>query len=121
MTDTKKQTRDVYDIVPVGARAIVAIEEGAVEAIIDGHMFNFTIQEYSDGNYTVLLDSKGRKARAILRKYGATFTRATMDQVHGEEFNARIKEIYGYSNSRGGMCCSWTAEDIDEMEYKEFK
>lgn len=121
MTKTNKPIKDVYDITPVSARAIIVVEEGQVEAIIDGHLFSFTINEYSDGNFTVLLDSKGVKARRMLQEYGATFSKDTLDRVHGDEFNRRIKEIYSLSNSQGGMGCSWAVENLDEMEYKEFK
>lgn len=120
MDNMKKQIiKNLYDIIPVGAHAKIMVEEGQVEAIIDGYMFNFTVHEYSDKTLIVMLDSDTRKARNILKKYGATFTRKTLDEIQGDEFKNRILDIYSRSNSKGGMGCSWTTDDLDTLEYKE--
>lgn len=122
MAKTEKQiTKSLHDIIPAGARAMVVVEEGNVEAIIDGYMFQFTVHEYSNGILKVFLHSYNKKAREILKNYGATFEKKTLNEIHGDEFNKRIDEIYGRSNSEGGMSCSWTLHNLDELEYKEFK
>jgi hypothetical protein len=90
MISKNKDIKNLYDIFPVGATAKLAIEEGNVEAIIDGYMFEFTIQEYSNGILKVLLDSDSKKARKILKSYGASFEKETMDEIQGEEFKKRI-------------------------------
>ena len=116
----KKQiTKDIYDIFPVGAHAKGVVEHGEVEVIIDGYMFELTIQLHSDGISKVLLDSDTPKARTILKKYGASMSKKTLDEIHGEEFIGRIKEIYDYSNTRGTNMCSWTVENFDKLEFKE--
>jgi len=116
----KETTKNLYDIEPISASAVGVVEHGEVGVIIDGYKFTFTIQEYSNGTLVVLLDSDCSKARKILKAYGATFTKDGMDEIEGEEFKKRIHEIYGKSNSEGGASCSWTVENINELEYKEF-
>jgi hypothetical protein len=74
------------------------------------------VQEYSSGTRVVLLDSDTPKARRILKKFDASFKKKT-DEIFGDEFVKRIYEIYGYSNSRGGMACNWITDE--KIEYKE--
>ena len=117
----KEIIKDIYDIEPVQAHAVGVVEHGQEDAIIDGYMFQFTVQEYSNNTLIVLLDSDTPKARKILKEYGASFEKNTLDEIHGDKFKNRILEIYGKSNSEGGMSCSWTLHNLDELEYKEFK
>ena len=58
--------KDLDTIEPISARAELVIEEGSVEAIIDGYLFDFTIQEISNGTLIILLNSDTTKARNIL-------------------------------------------------------
>jgi len=114
-----KTIKNIYDIFPVGAHAQGAVEHGQVEVIIDGYMFELSIQIHSDGFTKVLLDSDTPKARRILKKYGASFSKKTLDEIQGGDFIGRIKEIYDYSNTKGTNMCTWTVENLDELEYKE--
>lgn len=112
--------KDLYTIEPISARAELVIEEGRIEAIIDGYLFDFTIQEISNGTLIILLNSDTTKARNILIEYGASFERKTKDEIHGEAFKQRILDIYRKSNSDGGHNCSWEVDGYDELEYKTF-
>jgi hypothetical protein len=120
MKTTKRKptkTSNLLDsIIPFSATAKMVVEEGDVSAVIDGYLFNFTVQEYSSGTRVVLLDSDTPKARRILKKFDASFKKKT-DEIFGDEFVKRIYEIYGYSNSRGGMACNWITDE--KIEYKE--
>lgn len=115
------KTKDVNDIFAVGAHAKGVVEHGEVEVIIDGYMFELVIQQYSNGITVVLLDSDTPKARRILKKYGVSFKKKTLDEIHGDEFIERIKEIYDFSNTKGTNMSSWTVENFGELEYKEFE
>ncbi|MEK6829726.1 MAG: hypothetical protein AABY15_06420 [Nanoarchaeota archaeon] len=116
-----KNIKDIDDIIPFSARALVVVEEGQVEAIIDDHLFSFTVQQYSNDVLTILIDhhTDTAKARKILKEYGVIFKKETKDEIHGEEFKEKIFEIYQNSNSKGGDFCSWTTDE--ELEFKEFK
>lgn len=116
----KQTTKDIYDIEPIAAIAVGIVEHGQVDTIIDGYKFEFTVQEYSNGIFRVLLDSDFPKARKILKTYGAKFTKKELDEIQGEKFKQRIKDIYEYSSSKGGSSCSWKIENYNELEYKEF-
>ena len=113
--------KDLSDIIPFSATALVVVEEGHVEAVIDGYLFSLTVHEYSNGILKVFLDhsSDTPSSREILGLYGATLESETLDEIHGEEFNKAILDIYRMSNSSGGGMCSWTT--TDEVEYMEFE
>lgn len=80
--------KNLSNIIPVSATAQVVIEEGCVEAIIDGYLFSLTVHEYSNGIVKVFLDfsSNTPSSRDILALYGATLDSETLDEIHGEEF-----------------------------------
>ena len=110
---------NIYDnIIPFSAAARMVVEEGQVNAVIDGYLFSFTIHEYSNGSKKLMLDSDTPKARKILKKFGVSFARATLDEIHGDEFIAAVHKIYQLSNSEGGSSCSWITDK--EVDYKEF-
>lgn len=112
--------KDLYTIEPISARAELVIEEGRIEAIIDSYLFDFTIQEISNGTLIILLNSDTTKARNILIEYGASFERKTKDEIHGHDFKQRILQIYRKSRDEGGHNCSWEVDGYEELEYKTF-
>lgn len=121
MTTIRNQSNKIkklYDnIIPFSATAKIVVEEGDVSAVIDGYLFEFTIQEYSNGIKTLLLNSDTPKARRILKKFGVCFKKQTQDEIIGDLFVKHIFEIYTLSNSKGGMACSWITDE--KLEYKE--
>ncbi len=106
------------DVIPFSAITNMVIEEGDVSVVIDGYLFNFTIHEYSNGTIKLMLDSDTLKARNILKRFGVSFTKKTLNEINCDEFIKAIHEIYSYSNSRGGDMCSWVTDE--EIDYKEF-
>ena len=107
-----------YDaITPISARALVVVEEGEVETIIDGYKFKFTIHEYSNKIIKVYLESDSTKARKMLKQFDVSFERKTLNEIHGEQFVSLIHEFYG--NTTGDMNCDWQVTDYHELDYKE--
>jgi hypothetical protein len=107
-----------YDaITPISARALVVVEEGEVETIIDGYKFIFTIHEYSNKIIKVYLESDSPKARRILKKFNVSFLKVSLNEIHGNEFVSLIHEFYG--NTTGDRNCEWQVKDYHELDYKE--
>jgi len=103
------------EIEGVKAYAQGIVEHGIVEAIIDGILITFSVQEYSNGIFKVLLDDDKPKVRKILEKYGVEFEK-NRDLILEGEFADNIEDIYhrtGKDNS-----AVWTVENYDELEYK---
>lgn len=119
-----KKKIDIYDdIIPFSARAIVVVEEGQVELLIQGYKFSFTIHEYSNKVVEVFLDDNILKARRILEPFGVSFQKKTKNEIYGDKFIDYVHRIYEYSNTRNnGQTSSWYLEDesTEIIEYKEF-
>jgi len=107
------------DILPISARAIVVVEEGQVEIIVNGYKLSFTIHECSNKSVSVFLDDNTSKARKILKSFGVSFKKETKDEIYGDDFISYIMEVYSKSNTHGGNGCSWLIDNYNDLVYKE--